>query len=1217
LASVHKFNATTVKKVFTANVLADYVNIVNKPTSLVTFINGDYLAHALLKYCKVLERKFGWITYQKQDNENMPQAVGGLTGKRRSVSVMLPQIDWFSQTPDTFETRAFEAQKRLSTIPPCFPSLIYLAKGKDPSFIYGEKYPTAGEVAVDSSVKIEVKTEQGKEKGPFCVGSKAHDTLGMVARLPSRGVKTEAAEYVQKEKALKSNGTACYMDNGIMPTIKTRFEKVKASMPELHAQITENIVSARGIEKNVGRNNKNSEKSDTYLEKVQLISTEFSELIVAAHAGGTCLTPALVTSGLIQYAGGLTRSCFEIQTQRKMSCSYASAKKIANSWMRTKQTTLLEDIQNLKPKDQCLLVVLDNYVVMQFHKIKHTDEQFTEQCPTIAVLFCALAVSAAAAILGPKPSACVPLNYEIVERLLCSTDPALRGIKLTAAEKAMRDVNFTYQGLRNFDVYGNIDGKSSSMHDTEFKVIGDLLEQVAGMGRREVAVVVDTEYILSFLKLVMAQRDRMKNMVLLPMPFHIRMHLVNNFTNDPCFLLLLYLPFLYAIGLQRDKIKEKVKIIIKKIEAFLLKPPEKPPDPPQLNTAQDTIPGSESSDINVPEKHANPPTPDTKESSGPETENEDTENEETGQNVLGMLQADIQAEEGGLLDEEDGQDGQDGQEDGELGLGEEFLEQTVFPDHLNALGKGASLKDDLYTPDEWTYVRNLVYTFIKRGGRETVKDNAFNYKDKQSTSINYARNLYATQMLTAAWQQFRGDEFVQCDACWAEGFCADTLTNGIGAIAIAPMAKIVLEGNATSFIESLHLATHYIAHCGREKVARALLALISTLEHYQKHRPDLMEMYLKNCTKANDNYVENHNSITQRNLPQNSIYTPELVKRAAEFSELKRSIKDKTAGYTATSSSKGKGEIYHEETRHTRGKGEKDKPRVIAWIRHHFEALRKIQDAIVTSTPSSSSESSSRESPLGYENPRPRYHVKEENWTGLDSIELCLENGRKVLEDIIIPNYGYYLDGIITKHNKATGENIPISGKKSAKMIAAEKAKANAPPLTFKELLEKKLSKPYYLAYLRYKDVKVSTAMKKEELVSKVLQNTTKEDFVQFVLLHKLDSTEKANRFLNNIAQFKQDLKQQARNEALREQKDKEDAENEETGEQNKEEKNKNEEHTDIFSPVSTGVVVKCTSEVNVKDTECPEPAHMKDTWDTEPALTPRAKRKAVESALK
>jgi hypothetical protein len=40
LASVHKFNATTVNKVFTANVLADYVNIVNKPTSLVKYLGA-------------------------------------------------------------------------------------------------------------------------------------------------------------------------------------------------------------------------------------------------------------------------------------------------------------------------------------------------------------------------------------------------------------------------------------------------------------------------------------------------------------------------------------------------------------------------------------------------------------------------------------------------------------------------------------------------------------------------------------------------------------------------------------------------------------------------------------------------------------------------------------------------------------------------------------------------------------------------------------------------------------------------------------------------------------------------------------------------------------------------------------------------------------------------------------------------------------------------
>jgi hypothetical protein len=143
------------------------------------------------------------------------------------------------------------------------------------------------------------------------------------------------------------------------------------------------------------------------------------------------------------------------------------------------------------------------------------------------------------------------------------------GIPVDEQYEGLADPNVHYQGLRSWRVFRSIEGRSSKHEDIEKKLVGDILERLSDLGHKEVALVVDGEIYLCLAKLAhLAQRtDRFDNLVLWPCIFHMRMHPVENLTNDPVHLLMVILPFFFSMGLQQDKMKEKAMQILRKMEA--------------------------------------------------------------------------------------------------------------------------------------------------------------------------------------------------------------------------------------------------------------------------------------------------------------------------------------------------------------------------------------------------------------------------------------------------------------------------------------------------------------------------------------------------------------------------------------------------------------------------------------------------------------------------
>jgi len=439
-------------------------------------------------------------------------------------------------------------------------------------------------------------------------------------------------------------------------------------------------------------------------------------------------------------------------------------------------------------------------------------------CSTVGVLFCFMDKPAPLLILDdtPPPPACFTFDFEAVRLLTVEC-----GIIVPSSTRQLRDQQAQYQGLRDYRVYPSLDAKSALQSDTRTKVVDQLLIGYAHADDTEVKFMLDTEYILSVMKIIYCTPQKMKNVFLVPPIFHIRMHVLMNLTNDPVYMVLIWCPFMFAIGEQAQR--------------------------PQATDATPT--GAPPAPVSTPATAA----------------------------------------------------------------------ETIAAAAPTYIDKARAALD-------------VCARFIASGERE--RGAGFSHKDKGSTSMNYARCQYLAQQLVAAMDGIQSCS-LDLGLAWGSLLALDFISSGLKDLGIAPVAEIILDGNATRFVLNLHRVTQYLAHCHRLYIVRLLFVVEASLNHAACKRPDLLQSYFLNCTKCNDNIIENHNSATSHALSSNCLNTPELVARAAQRSEVKRMLlpqKEEAAGIKTYSSSKSRGEIYHEETRHLRGKGAADTEIIRAWL---------------------------------------------------------------------------------------------------------------------------------------------------------------------------------------------------------------------------------------------------------------------------------------------
>jgi hypothetical protein len=158
-------------------------------------------------------------------------------------------------------------------------------------------------------------------------------------------------------------------------------------------------------------------------------------------------------------------------------------------------------------------------------------------------------------------------------------------------------------------------------------------------------------------------------------------------------------------------------------------------------------------------------------------------------------------------------------------------------------------------------------------------------------------------------------------------------------------------------------------------------------------------MYLANCKKCNDNHIENHNSATQYHLPENQLINQKAVSTAALTSELQRDLiplLEAEQGIAVVSSSRGRGEVYHEETRHERGLHGRDMGKHDSFLTHYVGLLDSIDFSGVADAPR-------------------RLDQAEDPSKDMDTVAGLHAHGKCRLSEVCLPGYQKYMDGDIAK----------------------------------------------------------------------------------------------------------------------------------------------------------------------------------------------------------
>ena len=85
-------------------------------------------------------------------------------------------------------------------------------------------------------------------------------------------------------------------------------------------------------------------------------------------------------------------------------------------------------------------------------------------------------------------------------------------------------------------------------------------------------------------------------------------------------------------------------------------------------------------------------------------------------------------------------------------------------------------------------------------------------------------------------------------------------------LAVIPFQQLIAAGDATSLYSQMPTIVCYLGWNGHPNLVKAYMFNLICLNHWKKHRPDILRMIGSICKSSNDQYIEHHHSIMARNL---------------------------------------------------------------------------------------------------------------------------------------------------------------------------------------------------------------------------------------------------------------------------------------------------------------------------------------------------------------
>jgi len=196
------------------------------------------------------------------------------------------------------------------------------------------------------------------------------------------------------------------------------------------------------------------------------------------------------------------------------------------------------------------------------------------------------------------------------------------------------------------------------------------------------------------------------------------------------------------------------------------------------------------------------------------------------------------------------------------------------------------------------------------------------FRTSKARRINYARQFFVVQLIAqaASEHEVRSELERLKDTNWVLRTFAGLLES-LRDVAMLPFSQIILDGDPQLFLSNFPKYIGTAAYKCRWKIVRSLVALQLRLDHYQQHRPDILEAFCKNCRSSNDNFIENFNSLLSRSISTNRHVTFESIQRASMhvsfFGAALREIRDALGMAARTSRSEPeREELLHMQQRY-------------------------------------------------------------------------------------------------------------------------------------------------------------------------------------------------------------------------------------------------------------------------------------------------------------
>lgn len=365
--------------------------------------------------------------------------------------------------------------------------------------------------------------------------SVSHEIVEAVAERASR----EAEQYVNALSKMRHDDFIDSKGDFIVRAQESSVRACEKLCPLLFAVLlavaTSNTLARRGGSKCSSLQSQNQELA----QRKACLSVHL-ELIfnLRYQSRRPLLWPAVI--GFCLKLGGMSKTSFDIVSALQLSCGRTTARGMLDKMATRVATQLRHELRTWPAvRTQVPLIIADNWNPLRFGKVPTTDASFTRITSTVTVLTKLLPVEHAMEV----PIA--PANAVIdVDTLRAILEPG-SGWKAPTfrSESPVRGCP-----LHSFRSIPSLSIQSSSYNAMSVWVTGFLLGKVLGLAHREVAFLGDPEPISLTLRQTIAASeagiDDMKNVIVMPPVWHMRMHgLVAHFC-EPAVMASIWLPFL-------------------------------------------------------------------------------------------------------------------------------------------------------------------------------------------------------------------------------------------------------------------------------------------------------------------------------------------------------------------------------------------------------------------------------------------------------------------------------------------------------------------------------------------------------------------------------------------------------------------------------------------------------------------------------------------------